>query len=137
MKVTRHKTWRQTLANIEEAVRREIPLRVGLIDGILPDQHAAEGEELDFAVKLHLGDKLYQVASTLHDGEISDPVADYDGVHILIMQRHQFPKVADFPAVRDRVYLDFRNAAANHATEENLSLLRRQASIILAPGQAE
>jgi MoaA/NifB/PqqE/SkfB family radical SAM enzyme len=46
VKVTRHKTWRQTLANIEEAVRREIPLRVGLIDGILPDQHAAEGEEL-------------------------------------------------------------------------------------------
>jgi hypothetical protein len=46
VKVTRHKTWRQTLANIEEAVRREIPLRVGLTDGILPDQHAAEGEEL-------------------------------------------------------------------------------------------
>ena len=46
VKVTRHNTWRQTLANIEEAVRREIPLRVGLIDGILPDQHAAEGEEL-------------------------------------------------------------------------------------------
>jgi hypothetical protein len=50
------------------------------------------------------------------------------------MQRHQFPKVADFATVRDRIYLDFRTAAANRATEENLSLLRRQASIVLAPG---
>jgi hypothetical protein len=105
--------------------------------GFVRSGRAADGEELDFAAKLHLGDKLYQVATTLHDGEVSDPVVDADGVHILIMQRHEFPKVADFPAVRDRVYLDFRNAASNHATEENLSLLRRQASILLAPGQSE
>ena len=105
--------------------------------GFTRSGRAAEGEELDFAVKLHLGDKLYQVASTLHDGEISDPVSDFDGVHILIMQRHQFPKVADFSAVRDRVYLDFRTAASNRATEENLSLLRRQADILLAPGLSE
>jgi MoaA/NifB/PqqE/SkfB family radical SAM enzyme len=44
--ITGRDTWRQTLGNIKEAVRRKIPLRVGLIDGILPDQHAAEGEEL-------------------------------------------------------------------------------------------
>jgi hypothetical protein len=105
--------------------------------GFARSGRAAEGEELDFAVKLHLGDKLYQVATTLHDGEISDPVSDFDGVHILIMQRHQFPKVADFSVVRDRVYLDFRTAASNHATEENLSLLRRQANILLAPGLTE
>ncbi len=105
--------------------------------GFVRSGRTADGEELDFAVKLHLGDKLYQVATTLHDGEISDPVIDWDGVHILIMQRHLFAKVADFSAVRDRVYLDFRTAAANRATEENLGLLRRQASILLAPGLAE
>jgi MoaA/NifB/PqqE/SkfB family radical SAM enzyme len=44
--ITGRDTWRQTLSNIEEAVRREIPLRVGLIDGILPGQHAQDGEEL-------------------------------------------------------------------------------------------
>lgn len=44
--ITGRDTFRQTLANIEQAVRREIPLRVGLISGILPGQHAAEGEEL-------------------------------------------------------------------------------------------
>jgi MoaA/NifB/PqqE/SkfB family radical SAM enzyme len=44
--ITGRDTHRQTLANIEEAVRRGITLRVGLIDGILPGQHAGEGAEL-------------------------------------------------------------------------------------------
>ncbi len=105
--------------------------------GFMRSGRRADGEELDFAAKLHLGDKLYQVATTLHDGEISEPVVDWDGVHILIMQRHQFPKVADFPVVRDRVYMDYRVAASNRATEENLRLLRRQARIVLAPGLSE
>jgi hypothetical protein len=132
----------QTLAQAQvDATEAVYQLRAGAsVDrvmehfGFARSGRAADGEELDFAAKLHLGDKLYQVAATLHDGEISDPVADWDGVHILIMQRHQFPKVADFAAVRDRIYLDFRTAAANRATEENLGLLRRQASILLAPG---
>lgn len=45
-RITGRDTFRQTLGNIEEARRREIPLRVGLITGILPGQHAQEGEEL-------------------------------------------------------------------------------------------
>jgi hypothetical protein len=53
------------------------------------------------------------------------------------MVQHQFPKVADFSAVRDRVYLDFRTAATGRATDENLKLLRSQAQILLAPGQSE
>jgi MoaA/NifB/PqqE/SkfB family radical SAM enzyme len=44
--ITGRDTWRQTLAGIKEAVRRDIPIRVGMIGGVLPGQHAAEGEEL-------------------------------------------------------------------------------------------
>lgn len=44
--ITGRDTFRQTLAGIEEAIQRDIPLRVGMITGILPGQHAAEGEEL-------------------------------------------------------------------------------------------
>jgi MoaA/NifB/PqqE/SkfB family radical SAM enzyme/anti-sigma regulatory factor (Ser/Thr protein kinase) len=44
--ITGRDTHRQTLASIEEAVRRDIPLRVGLIDGILPGQHTEDGAEL-------------------------------------------------------------------------------------------
>src|SRR6202012_6043860 len=34
--------------------------------GFARSGRVADGEELDFAVKLHLGDRLYQVATTLH-----------------------------------------------------------------------
>lgn len=44
--ITGRDTFRQTLGNIEEAVRRGIPLRAGVVDGILPGQYAKEGEEL-------------------------------------------------------------------------------------------
>jgi hypothetical protein len=105
--------------------------------GLVNSGRMDNNDQPDFAVKLHLGDKLYQVASTLRDGEISDPVPDADGVHILVMVHHDFPKVAEFNAVRDRVYLDFRSAEASHVTQENLNLLRNQAQILLAPGQTE
>jgi hypothetical protein len=105
--------------------------------GFMPSGRAAAGEELDFAAKLHLGPKLYAVAATMRDGEVSDPILDTDGVHILVMRSHQFPQVADFTTVRDRVYLDYRSAESNRATSQNLRLLRSQASILLAPGQSE
>jgi hypothetical protein len=105
--------------------------------GLADSGRMDNNDQPDFAVKLHLGDKLYQVASMLRDGEISDPVLEADGVHILVMVHHDFPKVAEFNAVRDRVYLDLRSAETSRATQENLNLLRGQAQILLAPGQSE
>jgi MoaA/NifB/PqqE/SkfB family radical SAM enzyme len=37
-------TWRQTWANIAEAVRRGILIRTGMVDGIVPGQRADDGE---------------------------------------------------------------------------------------------
>lgn len=131
----------QALADATEAVYQ---LRAGASlayvmehFGFMNSGRMDESEQLDFAAKLHLGDKLYKVAEPLRDGEVSEPIQDADGVHILVMVRHEFPRIADFSAVRDRVYLDFRAAASARATQENLNLLRSQAQILLAPGQSE
>ena len=105
--------------------------------GFTASGRAADGEELDFAAKLHLGDQLYAVAALMRDGEVSDPIPIGNEVHILVMVRHEFPKVADFSAVRDKVYTDFRNTESARATNESLNLLRSQASILLAPGLSE
>lgn len=94
-------------------------------------------EELDFVAKMRLGDKLYEVASALGNGEISDPVLDADGVHVLAMDVRRAPSVADFAGVRDKVYQAYRRAQGERATAENVRLLRSQAQIILAPGQEE
>lgn len=45
-RITGRDTFRQTLANIGEAVQRDIPLRAGLITGLVPGQRSEEGAEL-------------------------------------------------------------------------------------------
>ena len=94
-------------------------------------------EELDFVVKMRLGDKLFEVASALGNGEISEPVVDVDGVHVLVMDVRRPASVADFSSVRDKVYQAYRREQGERATAENVRLLRNQAQIILAPGQEE
>jgi MoaA/NifB/PqqE/SkfB family radical SAM enzyme len=39
-----HDTWRQTRANISEALRRDIPIRAGIVGGIVPGQRADDAE---------------------------------------------------------------------------------------------
>jgi hypothetical protein len=93
--------------------------------------------QLDFAAKLHLGEKLYAVARRLEDGQVSDPVTDHDGVHLLLMQQRIPERVADFNTARDRVYSEYKDSQRRRAAEENLVILRREARILLAPGNGE
>jgi MoaA/NifB/PqqE/SkfB family radical SAM enzyme len=44
--ITERDTWRQTKANISKAVMLGIPLRAGVIDGLVPGQRYAEGIEM-------------------------------------------------------------------------------------------
>lgn len=105
--------------------------------GFVDSGRVSDGEELDFAAKIHLGPKLYPVAAALNAGEISDPVVEKDGVHVLVMQQRQLPRPAPFSAVRDQVYSDLRAEQKQRASAENLSILRAQAQILVAPGHSE
>lgn len=96
-----------------------------------------QGPDPDFAAKIHLGPKLYQVATGMSDGEVSEPVADKDGVHVLIMHQRIQPIVDGFDKVRNNVYADYVEDQKKKAVQSNLALLRRKAQIILAPGQSE
>ena len=95
------------------------------------------GNEPDFAAKLHLGPTLYPAATRLTEGQVSDPVPDTDGLHVLIMQQRRMPTIADFAAARSAVYADYREDVAKAAQRENVKILRGQAQIILAPGESE
>ncbi len=94
-------------------------------------------QQLDFAAKLHLGSDLYQAATALGAGEISDPIVQADGVHLLIMRQRQAADVEEFSAARAQVYNDLRGALADEAATQNLQTLRSQAQILLAAGQSE
>jgi parvulin-like peptidyl-prolyl isomerase len=100
--------------------------------GLVDSGRADTGEVLDFAAKLHLGAKLFPIAAALSDGEISEPVVDGDGVHLLLMQRRQAPRPADFASVRPKVYSDYVESVAKRAQNQELSILRRDAQILIA-----
>jgi hypothetical protein len=104
--------------------------------GFVDSGRADAGEVLDFAAKLHLGMKLFAVAAALSDGEISEPVVDTDGVHLLVMQRRQPPRVANFATVRPKVYSDYVESVAKQAQDAALAILRRDAQILIAPEPA-
>ena len=101
------------------------------------DSGKVNGEEPDFAARLHLGAKLYSVAQGMSDGTVSPPIADADGVHLLIMQQRTAPVFNDFEGVRNNVYADYQTAQKAGANAANLKFLRGSAQILLAPGQAE
>jgi hypothetical protein len=94
-------------------------------------------EQLDFAAKLKLGNKLFEVARTLQDGQVSDPLTEPDGVHLLIMDKRVPERSADFESARSEVYAAYRDDMRARADAQNMELLRRDAHVLLAPGQHE
>jgi len=101
--------------------------------GFVDSGRADAGEVLDFAAKLHLGAKLFPIAAALSDGQISEPSVDVDGVHLLVMQRRQAPRLSDFASVRPKVYADYVESVAKRAQDEELRILRRDAQILISP----
>jgi len=131
----------QAEADAEEAVYK---LRSGesLADvmehyGFVDSGRVQNDTEFDFAAKIHLGDKLYAVAETLKDGDVSDPVEMDDGVHVLVMDNRAMPHYSDYEAVRAQVYNGYRDALRAQAEAANLAYLRANATILLAPGMKE
>ena len=131
----------QAAADAEEAVYQlrsgaaldYVMQHFGFVDSGLMDS----SEQTDFFAKLRLGPQLFQVASALRDGEVSEPVAAPDGVHVLVMERRRPPRFIEFEAARNDVYEAYRKAQMSRVQQENLKFLRGSAQILLAPGQSE
>jgi len=94
-------------------------------------------DQIDFFMKLHLGPDLFKAAASLSDGQVSEPIVQSDGVHVLVMEHRRPPRYPDFEAARNRVYEAYRKEQTNAAEQENLKFLRGNAQILLAPGQSK
>ncbi len=105
--------------------------------GFVDSGHTSGEDEFDFAVKLHIGQALFNVASKLTDGEISDPVRASDGIHVIVMEHRQPPQPATYEAKREAVYSDYLQAAQRKAEQDNLKFLRANAKILIASGQSD
>jgi hypothetical protein len=102
---------------------------------LVPD-HASD-EQFYFAQKIHLGDALYERALALNDGEVSDPVAAGDGVHVVQMVKQIKPLPLTFERVRSQVLNDFVTAAKKRLEDADLQYLREKGDILVADDYAE
>ncbi|HMI19157.1 MAG TPA: peptidylprolyl isomerase [Sphingomonas sp.] len=91
-----------------------------------------DGEEFYFAARIHLGDHLFAAARGLKDGEISDPIEQPDGFHILQMVANNRPRAMGYDQVRDRVLRDFLLAKVARLQAGNERFLRKRADVKIA-----
>jgi hypothetical protein len=89
-------------------------------------------EQFYFAVRIHLGDQLFDIARGLADGQVSLPIQAPDGLHVLYMVSNKKPRPRDFTAVRDQVLTDFRSEAIANLRIGDEDFLRKRANILLA-----
>ena len=93
-----------------------------------------DGDEFYFAAQTHLGSKLFAIAKGLHDGQVSDPVADGGRFHVLAMQANQQPVAEEYSQARDRVLADYRADKVARMRAGTDRFLRERADVQIANG---
>jgi hypothetical protein len=122
-----------------DALRARTPLdeveKTYGLQELVPD-HASD-EQFYFAQKIHLGEALYERALTLNDGDVSEPIAADDGVHVVQMVKQIKPLPLTFERVRSQVLNDYVNAAKKRLEDADLQYLREKGDILVADDYAQ
>jgi hypothetical protein len=101
----------------------------------LTEAHKVNGEELDFAAKIHLGATLYAAIQDSKPGQITDPVADTDGtIHVLAVGK-RIPSVQlSLADSSNQVFTDDKKDAQDKVQADNIQFLKSKAEIQLQKG---
>ena len=101
----------------------------------LMEAHKVNGEELDFAAKIHLGPMLYAAVQDAKAGQITDPVADADGaIHVLAVGK-RIPSVQlSLADASNQVFTDYKKDAQDKVQADNIKFLKDKAEILLQKG---
>ncbi|MEI9889402.1 MAG: peptidyl-prolyl cis-trans isomerase [Caulobacteraceae bacterium] len=101
----------------------------------LQTAHKVNGEELDFAARIHLGDTLYNAIIDDKAGQISDPIVDKDGTVHLIQVGKRVPSVQlTLAEASNQVFTDYKKDAQDRVQADNISFLKSKAEIMLQKG---
>jgi parvulin-like peptidyl-prolyl isomerase len=128
-----------TAKKAADALRAHQPLDAVLKEYGLTElvaAHASE-EQFYFAQKIHLGDALFEVATKLGDGDVSDPVEAPDGIHIVAMAKNVKPLPLTFERVRSQVLTEYITGAKKKLEDADLRYLRDKADIVIATDYAD
>jgi parvulin-like peptidyl-prolyl isomerase len=95
------------------------------------------GEIFEFAARAKLAREIYAIVATLQSGQISEPIRQSDGVHVVVMLEHRMPVREDYATAADQVWTDYKNEAQARVREANVRYLRSRADILLSPEARE
>jgi hypothetical protein len=97
--------------------------------------HKVNGEELDFAARIHLGDKLYNAIVDDQPGQITDPIVDKDNtVHVLQIGKRVPSVQLSLADASNQVFTDYKKDAQDKVQADNISFLKSKADILLQKG---
>jgi parvulin-like peptidyl-prolyl isomerase len=91
------------------------------------------GQEFNFAAKIHLGPALYAVAEKLKNGEVSEPVLDGRQVHVVAMIDNDPSLALDFKGARERVLADYKRDEIARVQTAQVKFLRSKAQVLIQP----
>lgn len=97
--------------------------------------HVDTGDIFQFAVRAKTDAATYAAILALEDGQVSDPIALPDGVHLVLMLKHRHPVAQSFEQAADRVWTDLKAAAQARVVAANIAYLRSRADILVAPDE--
>jgi len=119
---------------VEQAVQR---YRLEDSGALLAAGHVDTGEIFEFAARAKLAREIYAAAATLQGGQISEPIRQNDGAHVVVMIEHRLPVREDYAAAADQVWTDYKNEAQARVRDANVRYLRSRADILLSPEARE
>ncbi len=91
-----------------------------------------DGDEFYFAARIHLGDVLFAQALKLKDGEVTEPFAEADGLHVVKVVKDKVPVPLSFDRARLQVLTDLKNAQQERLMAATMKFLRERAKILVA-----
>ncbi len=91
-----------------------------------------DGDEFYFAAKIHLGDALFAQALELKDGEVTEPLEQSDGIHVVKVLKDKVPVPLSFERARLQVLTDLKNAQQERLMAATMKFLRARAAILVA-----
>jgi parvulin-like peptidyl-prolyl isomerase len=99
--------------------------------------HIDLGDIFQFAVRAKVDAALYNATLALKTGEVSDPVDEPDGIHVIVMVEHRFPAAQTFEEASNRVWTDLRNEIQGKVRSANLTYLHNRADVVIVPEYAQ
>jgi len=101
--------------------------------GLKSSGRVDDGQEFYFAAEDHLGARLFNLARGMHDAEVSPPIVQPDGVHILVMKHNQAPIPTNYEQARPQVLNDYISDRVARLQTANERFLRKRADVKVAP----